>query len=815
MFNIHLRSFTIFFLAVLLHVSVAMAQRPGPGQGERPAGRTVSGSVVDEKGNSVPYASVALRSKRDSTFLRGTATVLDGAFELQLRPGMYELTVSFISYQDKVMDLDLREADVNIGKLSIEPKAELVDEVVISADKSYMELKLDKRVYNVDKDPNNVGKNAQDILETVPSVQVDVDGTVSLRGSSNVRILIDGKPSGLTGISTQDALRQLPGNLIEKIEVVTNASAKYDAEGDAGILNIVLKKDKRAGLNGSFEVNAGYPHNYGASANLNYRTGKFNFFTSIGGQYRQRPGNGRSFQQFFLEDTSFAYERTRQQIRAGVSANGRFGIDYFIDKKTNLTASGMYSRSWNNNTSELNYTDIDENGTVTQQVVRTEKETEPQQNIEANLNFRHTFKTEEQLLTADVRWFVSDDHDKSDLLERGTDYVLNQRTDNVENERTWLFQTDYVHPFNEKVRLETGLKATIRKIDNNYQVDQQNDSTAAWEVLSQFDNNFIYTENVYAAYLMASGKVKRFSMQGGLRAEYSDIRTDLVKTNVKNYRSYISFFPSAHLNYEFASNNSLQLSYSRRISRPRFRDLIPFSSLSDNRNFRAGNPNLNPVFTHSIELGHLKTWDNGTLLSSVYYRHSDGVVQRVSRSDSTGLITTSPINLSKEDAAGVELSFSYSLFKWWRTTFNANIYYSITNGQYENQSFYAETFTANGRFTSKWTIVKKVNIQTSFMYNAPRNTPQGKNLSMYSWDIGLTMDVLKGNGTLTLSARDILNSRRRRWEIDTPTLVSTNDFQWMTRQFVVSFAYRLNQKKKRERGGRGEAGEMDGGGDDY
>ena len=320
---------------------------------------------------------------------------------------------------------------------------------------------------------------------------------------------------------------------------------------------------------------------------------------------------------------------------------------------------------------------------------------------------------------------------------------------------------------------------------------------------------------MYAAYLIASAKVKQFSVQGGLRAEYSDISTDLIKTNEKNNRRYISFFPSAHLSYEFQRGNSLQISYSRRIGRPRFRDLIPFSSISDNRNFRMGNPNLDPVFTHSAEIGHLKTWNNGTLLSSIYYRHSEGVVERISVSDSTGLITMFPVNLSTEDASGLELSFSYNLFKWWRTSLNVNAFYSITNGQYEEQSFYAETFSATGRFTSKWTIKKMLDIQTSFMYHAPRNTPQGRSLSMYSWDVGLAMDVLKGNGTITLSARDLLNSRRRRWEIDTPTLVSTNDFQWSARQFVVSFAYRLNQKKKRDRSGRGSgSGDSDGGGSD-
>lgn len=772
--------------------------------GQRPPERTLTGLLINELDEPIPFASVAVSPLRDSTRIRGTATDIDGKFELKTGPGKMTLIVKFLSYQTYRDTIDMRDGDVNLGTINLKPKTELIDEVVVRGEKGYMEMKLDRRVYNVGKDPNNAGSNAQEILETVPSVEVDVDGTISLRGSSNVRILIDGKPSSLTGISSEDALRQLPGNLIEKIEVVTNASSKYDAEGEAGILNIVLKKDKRAGLNGAFEVNVGYPHNYGASANINYRKGKVNFFTSIGAQYRKRPGSGYSFQQFFFEDTTFAYEREREQERGGISGNGRFGIDYFINDKTTLTASGMYNRSYNDNTAKLIYRDIDENGTETQVVTRTDDEIEQSQGFEANLNFRREFKKKEQLLTADFRWFKDEDYEDAVQFEEGSDYTLNQRTDNTENQQNWLIQTDYVHPFNENVRLETGLKATLRRINNDYKVEQLNDSTEEWETLSEFDNNFIFDENIYAAYIIASGKIKRFSLQGGVRAEYSDIQTQLVKTNETNNWDYISFFPSAHLSYEFPNNNSLQLSYSRRISRPRFRELIPFFSLTDNRNFYSGNPGVNPVFTHSVEFGHLKTWEKGMLLSSIYYRHSDGVVERISQSDSTGFIITFPINLSTEDAGGLELSFSYSLFKWWRLMLNANIYYSITNGKYENQDFYAEAFTANGRFTSKWTVWKKLDIQTAFMYRAPRNTPQGRQLSMYSWDIGLAIDVLKGNGTITFSAKDILNSRRRRWEIDTPELVSTNDFQWRARQFVLSFSYRLNQKKKRERGGGGD-----------
>ena len=775
------------------------AQRP---DGQR-KGRLLNGTVEDESGIPIPYASVVIQSLRDTTRIKGTTTGDDGKFTLRTGPGRLKLTISFLSYKPFSSVVDMRDGDKDIGDIKLEAKSELIDEVTVKGERGQLELKLDKRVFNVSKDANNAGANAQEILETVPSVDVDIDGNVSLRGSSNVRILIDGKPSGLTGISTADALRQLQGDLIEKVEVISNASARYDAEGEAGIINIVLKKEKRSGFNGGVRVNVGYPHNHGLSANLNYRKGKVNFFTSIGGTYRTTPGSGSSFQRFTRADTTFSYQKDRTQTRGGLGGNGRFGMDFNINGKTSITVSGMYSRNWNTNDANLEYTDYDDNDIATQIVTRSEDEIENRQNIEADLNFVRTFKTKEHKLTFDARWFNSEDYEDATQLEIGNSYQLDQRSTNKENERNWLFQSDYVHPFGEKYQLEAGVKTTLRKLDNDYLVEELNESDA-WEPLPDFDNNFVFEENIYAAYLIGAAKWNLFSVQAGLRSEFSDITTSLVRTKERTNWRYISFFPSIHTSLEVGKGNSIQLSYSRRISRPRFRSLIPFFGLTDNRNFYGGNPNLQPVFTNSIEFGHLKTWDNGSLLSTAYFRFRTDVQERISEADSTGFIRTFPINLSDEIASGYENSFSYGIYKWWRVTLGIDLYYFKREGEYEGQNFYAENFSASGRFTTKFTIIKKLDIQSSFRIRAPRKTAQGTRLTMYWWDIGVSMDILKGNGTVGFRVRDLLNSRKRRWELVSPELTSTNDFQWRSRQFVASFSYRINQKKRR--GGRSENG---------
>jgi outer membrane receptor protein involved in Fe transport len=783
---------------------------------QKRADTTISGKLTDEGGNAIPYAAVAVQSIEEGSPLTGAATDFDGNFSVEVKPGTYNVTITFLSFEEwKREGLEVGMDGVKLGTIVMKPSSELVDEVVITGERNQMELMLDKRVFNVAKDPTNAGSNAQDILDNLPSINVDMDGNVNMRGSQNVRILIDGKPSGLTGISTADALRQIPGSIIERVEVVTNASARYDAEGEAGIINIVLKKDRRAGLNGAFEVSTGWPHNHGASFNLNYRKGIVNLFTGMGVQYNRSPGSGNSYQKFIQEDTTFAYDRKREQMRGGLTGNFRLGADFNINPKTSITASGMVSRHWQQNDYKLTYTDFDSNDQLTDLVVRSEDEEAEKDNIEANLNFSRTFKSDEQKLTADVRWFISSDHETSDIDERGDTYgaPLIQRIDNLKRERSWLFQTDYVHPLSQKVKLETGFRATLRRIDNDYLVEQQ-DTTLDYFPLPDFDNNFIFDENVYAGYLMAGAKLGKWGLQGGVRGEFTDLTTTLVKDNYSNNRKYFNVFPSAHFSYEINKGNTLQLSYSLRISRPHFRNLIPFFGLADNRNIRSGNPDLNPEFTHSFEFGHLKNFNKGTLLSNIYYRHRVDVVQNIAEPDSNGIILSYPINIGKQNAVGLEFNFNYELMKWWRITTSVNTYYAKTEGEYQDQVFDVEAFTTNVRFTTKFTILKKLDLQSSFNYNAPEATPQGRTLSMYAWDAGASMDVLKGNGTITLSVRDILNSRVRRWEVDLPELQSTSDFQWRVRQISLSFSYRLNQKKQRPKPDRG-GGEGGGGGEDF
>lgn len=323
----------------------------------------------------------------------------------------------------------------------------------------------------------------------------------------------------------------------------------------------------------------------------------------------------------------------------------------------------------------------------------------------------------------------------------------------------------------------------------------EEDEAGNWNILDDYNNHFVYDENIYAAYAIIGNKYKKYSWQAGIRTEYSDITTDLIETSQLNHREYIDYFPSIHLTCELDSTNSIQASYSRRLNRPRFRDLMPYFSFSDNRTYRSGNPNLDPEYTDSYEAGYLKDMDGGEILSSVYYRHRTGVIERITIADSTGFTRMFPVNLSIQNAFGIEVNGSYEFFKWWEMNGNFNFYRAITTGKYEGEELSSDTWSWMARGSSKMTIMKKLDFQLSGNYRAPQNTTQGKMLSDYWLDAGLSKDIFKGNGRLTLSVKDLFNTHKRRIIIDQENFYSEFEFQWHARQIVLSLNYRLNQKK--------------------
>ena len=799
--------FLYLLLFVLGGISLTLPVSAQPDKG------TITGKVTDIQGAAVPFANVALYRSSDSSLVDGTASDENGNFSITANTGTYFLKISFLTFEEKtVRNINLTSAGYNAGTIKLSAGSVGLDEVVVETEKSQMQFQLDKKVYNVGSDITSLGSSAAELLNNVPSVDVDIDGNVRLRGSQNVRILINGKPSGLIGMNPADALKQIPAHMIESVELITNPSARYDAEGEVGIINIILKKEKQKGINGAITANAGYPQDFGLGINMNFRREKINFFTNIGIEYDNRPGSGYSYQEFFNpgEDV-YIYETDRAMTRGGASGNVQFGVDLFLNNYNTLTISGLYDVGKDDNISTITYRDLDQNRNILNQTVRTDHEEEVDHDIETALNYTKTFKQKNRKWTFDFSYMLNDDTETSNYEETFTDTsgVLVQRSRNTEDQQNILFQTDYVHPVGKDGKWEAGAKATLRSIENAFQVEEQK-ADGSWFVIPGFNDELAYDENIIAAYGIYGNKLKKFSYQGGLRAEYSDITTTLVESDTSNPRSYIDFFPTIHLGYEINKANQLQVSYSRRLSRPHFRMLLPFYTFSDSRSRFQGNPDLDPEYSNSFELGYLRYFKKGSLLSTAYYRYKTGVIERLIVVDTTGVTQMFPINLSTENSFGLELSGNYEITKWWNLTGSANFYRAITEGKYEGEKLSSDAYSASGRISSRFKLPKQTQIQTSFNYRAPRETTQGYMRAGYAWDAGISKEVLKGNGTLTFNVRDILNSRKRFLITETPYYYAESEFQWHARQFTLAFSYRINRSKKQMQQNRnGEMEDMD------
>ncbi|TLU99630.1 outer membrane beta-barrel family protein [Dyadobacter luticola] len=772
----------------------------------------VTGKIVDGASNApLAYASIRLFKTTDSSFVAGAITDETGGFIVEIVAGSYYALSEFIGYKPHFtsgIKLSATNSPLNLGSIKVAASARTLDEVTVQAEKSTMELSLDKKIFNVGKDLANAGGTAVDILTNVPSVAVDVEGNVSLRGSGNVRILIDGKPSGLVSIKGASGLAQLQGSMIERVEIITNPSARYEAEGMGGVINIVLKKERKEGINGSFDIITGHPTNYGAAANVNYRRKNLNFFVNYTMSYRNTPGKNYLYQELYRNDSTFIMERDMRSNLKGMANSARGGLDYYFNTQNILTASYTWRTSKGKRFSTLNYRDyLSSVSNMTSYTYRTQDETETEPNSEYALTYKKTFKKKGQEFTADVRyldnWEDSDQYYHENVYKPdGTEIgvPLLQRAVNYETEKQLLFQVDYVHPFGKDGKFEAGARSSSRDMTNDYTVTQQN-SDGGWITLPGLTNDFLYEENINAVYGIVGNKTGKFSYQGGLRTEWTGVTTTLKQTNEVNARKYANLFPSAHVTYDFAKQNAFQLSYSRRVRRPQYNDLSPFATYSDNRNYWSGNPDLNPEFTNAFEFGHIKYMAKGSLTSSIYYRHTNGKITSIRRVQEDGSSYTRPENLGTEDAYGIEFTSSFVPFSWWKMDGSFNFFRAITDGTGLDEQFQSDTYSWFVRAMSRFTLWKSTDVQFRGNYEAPQQTPQGRRKALATLDLAATRDILKGNGTLTLTVVDVFNSRKFRSITVGDNFYANNRSQGRLRQINLTLNYRLHQAKKKPKEG--------------
>ncbi len=768
---------------------------------------TLSGKVVEAtSASALAYATVRVFKTSDNQLVAGGLTTENGTFSIQVPYGQYKAEIEFLGFEplrSNEFVLSKEQNKLDLGTLRMESKVVELDGAEVRAEKSTMVLSLDKKVFNVGKDLANAGGSATEILSNIPSVSVDAEGDIKLRGSDNVRILIDGKPSGLVSFKGSSGLQQLQANMIDRVEIITNPSARYEAEGAAGIINIILKKDQKQGFNGSFELVSGHPVNYGAATNLNYRHRKVNFFINYGLSWRETPGRGTLFQERRNGDSTFLLRQTTNNDFRGLNNSVRGGIDYFFSDKSILTASYLWRRSDAQRFSKLRYEDFFQNlNTPLGYTLREQDETEDEVNSEYQLLWKRKFKREGSELTAEAKylnyWESSNQlFPQQTFRSDGTEVkslATVQQSLNDEYERQYLLQVDYVHPVAKKGKVEAGLRSSFRDMVNDFLVSEQDDN-GKFQPLPGLDNYFTYLENITGVYAIAANQHGRFSWQGGLRWEYTDVTTALETTNYRNPRNYANLFPSAHLTLELPNNHAIQASYSRRIRRPRYDDLTPFVTYTDERNYFSGNPDLQPEFSDVYEIGHIRTFDKGSFTSSIYYRNTTGRFERIRMLDERGFAQTFPQNLKSENAVGVEFTCGYSPTKWWKLDFNANFFRADIDGSNLSTNFQATAQSWFCRQTSKFALPKNLDIQLRGNYEAPQRIAQGIRKGIYFVDVSASKDIMDRRGTLTLSVLDAFNSRKWRSQINGAGFETEFFFQPRPRQVNLTFNYRIKQNK--------------------
>lgn len=790
---------------------------------------TIKGRVFDQNtGAPMEYATVRACHLPDSAFVQGGITDPSGNFSLQLEKGRYVLEFQYMGFIPtfKNVNLDGSKSTVDMGKIQLKPDQQMLNEVDVVAEKSTYEMTLDKRVFNVGKDVSNTAGNAIEVLENIPAVSVDVEGNVSLRGDEGVRILIDGKESGLSGMSTQDALRTLQGDMIEKVEVITNPSVRYDAEGSAGIINIILKKDKRQGFNGALNVRGGYPWQYGGSFTGNYRLRKWNFFSSVGYNHRSNIGGGVNKTKHFTDiigtDTIFDQitDQTTERTMGRDGVNFRLGADYYITDRDILSVAGMVRYGKNTSHPTVKYFDEYPLLDSSSYDVRSEDWQETSPMYEVNMSYDKTFDREGQSLKAEVRYFQNYEDSESNITEKlylspddmsHSIFDLYQRTKENQSMRNVQATVDYVHPFAQKAQWEIGGKYTFRDINDWSGVTQKGDD-GQYHPLEDYCYDYEYNEQVSALYTSIGNDWGRWSAQVGLRAEMTNIYTNMKGyahdgNDSINRTDTINLFPSAHINYSFNENNQLQISYTRRIRRPGFWDMSPFRSYNDNRNIRMGNPALKPTYMDSYELGYIHFWDQTTFNFTAYYRH--GVdTRRHYTYEEDGVYYSMPINFGTSNDFGAEAVVQGQILKWWNLNGNVNFFRSYTSG-FINEKFYeTESWMCFARLLSKFTIVKGLDLQLTAHVMGPHLEPLGKRDGEWWLDAAISKEVFKGNGTITFNVRDVFGTRGHGGESWGDNFWQYSNSTWNRTSMSLNFSYRINQQM-----GKRNRRDMDGGDD--
>ncbi len=810
---------------VLIIFTIASAKAQGGG-GNLPPEGSMSGIVVEKTSNTpMEYVSVVAYYQRDSSMITGILTDTEGRFSLSdLKYGKYYLEVKFLGFEKKrISDIKVtpKSKDVEVGTIALNSSDNEIDDVVISADRKFIEYKLDKKVINVSQDLTSVGGSAVDILENTPSVETDIDGNVSIRGSSNFTVLINGKPSVLDG---SDALQQIPASTIEQIEIITNPSAKYDPDGVGGIINIITKQKKTDGFNGIFNVSAATQNSYSTDILLNYKTGKFNFFA--GGDYRVKNAPGEGYQEqityFDLGDYNQISNSDRNWKRNGYKGNA--GFDYYINDNNTLTLSGDYGyrdfgMEMNTENEEFFiYNDGTTYPSPTEYYARNTFFNIAGNYYTVNFNYEHKFKQKGHKISTLAYYSKWDANEVNSMFEDTTNVNWEQIGDNIYKQQSfetkdrerYRFEVSYEKPIGKNHKIEAGYTGRFDIVLSDYNFELYDYKLDDYVRDEAQTNDLVFKNYIQAGYGIFSGSYKTLGYQAGLRTEYTDrlIEQGTTKYPIQRF----DFFPSVHLSKQFPGDNQLQASYSRRINRPRGWYLNPFPFYVDKMNVRSGNPELNPEYIDSYEVNYMKRIKSSFVSVEAYYRQTNDKIERIQYLTDEGIMLSTFDNLSKDYSIGMEAMTNFSVAKWLNFNLSGNIYQYNIDGEILDEEVTKSTYMWSTRGNTTLKFKTGTRIQITGFYRAPSITSQGSMDDFYMVNAAVRQDLFKKKLSITFNVKDIFNTMNHNFISETSTFYSYNERGHDAPIFSLSLSYKINnyknKKGKSERGGDGDSEEF-------
>ncbi|MBB6238628.1 outer membrane receptor protein involved in Fe transport [Pedobacter sp. AK013] len=751
--------------------------------------RSFSGHVKEKTTNAaIPFASVTILNEAGKLLVSGIADD-KGKFTLgTTQQGKLSIEFSFMAYHKVSVTIEADKNKVDLGTVLMEPDTKMLDEVSVTAEKAAVSLKLDKKVFEVGKDILSQSGSVTELLAGVPSVSVAPGGGISLRGNSSVLVLINGSRSGLTAGT---ALEQLPADQVERVEVIANPSAQYDASGSAGIINIVLKRNKKSGFNGQLRLVGGIPNDNRISPSLNYKSNKLNLFSTIGLRFSDYVGLYKTNQTVNQQGFNSMLNQRQDENRHDDGRLVYFGADYQPDSLNTITMAYLRNATKDHDKTTLGYNYF--SSAPDSSLVRTGESWENRNYNQVEFNYTRIFKKPGKKLTVDMQYDFWNSAKNWNLATSKISPSVEQRpeirTSNIGSSKDFAAQSDMVIPLNSKATLTYGIKAENRRVNSDFLAEGR--TANGWAVIDNIDNGVGYNEFIGSAYLQFNSKISHFSYQLGLRSEYTEVRIDDRKDVYDSKKDYLKLFPTLHLGYEMSKSTSLQLSYSRRINRPALNNLYPFNEITDYNSRYVGNPGLNPSYANVLELGLLKRIGTLIINPSVYYQHNTGVMIDYNYREK-GLFISMPVNIKQEERSGAELSVLYNPYKWLQMNMELNAYHFSQAGIYANQDFAFSGNTYTSRLGTQVKLPSKFSVQARYNFTGAINNAQSNMKAIHSIDMGIGQNFLKDKASLLFDVSNLFNLRKFSTTTTGQGFSITQVNSPNAARYRLTFVYRLN-----------------------